>query len=487
MRFERKNLGLVANSMILAFVRCITYASSFVQVMIMSRVFDKFEYGSYSQACTIVTVISPFFLLGLSNAATYFYNQNCEERQKYVETIYNLILVLGLSGGIFIVVFHNPIASYFSNLTLIPLIYIVAFRPLFQNLISLFQVLYISSDRAMVVAVRNTVLSFIQIGIIVIAAYFFRSVELVLFLLVFTDFLQVIILNFFFSKSVMSIRILKLDILSIRRIMTYALPLALSTMIGTLTINMDMMLIGRIMSTETFALYSNMAKELPFNFLISSFTDVVFPKIINLNARGDKETLIRTYHAYVELGIILTWILIGGAIVCSQELILVLYSPKYLEGIAIFVVYLLVSASRFTYYGMMLSVYGKSKDIMVVSVIVLISNLILNIILFYLMGIIGPAIATLISVFIGAFLQLNKGLKLLGIAYKSIFRWGYITRFVIGLVIVGILFFILKSYLIYVPLLFRLLLVYSGYVIFMILLNSKKIKENAHSLNNIFC
>lgn len=487
MQFKRKNLSLVTNSMILAFVRCITYASSFIQVMIMSRVFDKFEYGSYSQACTIVTVISPFFLLGLSNAATYYYNQNCEERQKYVETIYNLILVLGISGGFFIMVFHNPIASYFSNLTLIPLIYIVAFRPLFQNLISLFQVLYISSDRAMVVAVRNTILSFIQIGIVVIAACFFCSVELVLFLLVFTDFLQVVILNFFFTNSVMKIRIFKFDILSIRRIMSYALPLASSTMIGTLTINMDMMLIGRVMSTEAFALYSNVARELPFNFLISSFTDIVFPKIISLNARGDKDTLIRIYHAYVELGIILTWILIGGAIVCSQELILVLYSPKYLDGIAIFVVYLLVSASRFTYHGMMLSVHGKSKDIMLVSVIALTSNLFLNIVLFYAIGMIGPAIATLISVLIGAFLQIYKGLKMLGVACKSIFQWGYISRFVFGLVIVGILFFILKSYLIRIPLLFRLLLFYSGYVIFMILFNSKRIKENVHSLNNNFC
>lgn len=484
MHFKTKNLGLVTNSVILAFVRCITYASSFAQVMIMSRVFDKFEYGSYSQACTIVTVVSPFFLLGLCNTANYFYNQENSKRGVYIDAIYNMILGLGLIGGIFIMIFHNPIASYFSNPTLVPLIYIIAFRPLFQNMIALFQTLYISANRAMIIALRNTILAILQLGIVIVAAWKFRSVELVLFLLVLTDFIQMIILNGHFSKTIMKIRIFKLEFSVIKTIMAYALPLAFSTMIGTLSINMDTLLIGKIMSTETFALYSNMAKELPFNFLISSFTDVVFPRVINLKSRDDKNKLIQIYHAYIELGIIVTWILVAGAIVCSKELILLLYSEKYLDGIAIFVIYLLVSAMRFTYHGMILSAYGKSKDIMYVSIFSLVLNFVLNLVLFYMLGIIGPAISTFMTLLIGSVFQHVRGLKLLGVSSNDIFQWKYIIKFVLCLIIVGIIFLILKSYLLAVPLLLRLSLFYGGYVISMIFINRKRIKENVFVLNH---
>lgn len=483
MYLNNRKLGLATNSIALAFVRCVTYVSAFIQTMIMSRVFDKFHYGSYSQVCLVVNFISPFLMLGLSNAVNYFFNQEDGKKKEYVETIYNMVLLLGVIGGIFIMILHNPIASYFSNITLVPLIYIIAFRPLFQNMIAVYQVLYISSDKAFIIAVRNTILAVIQFIVILVAAYFYESIELVLLLLVLTDFTQFILFRQHFSRKVMEISLFKINFSAIPKILVYALPLALSTMIGTLSINIDTMLIGKFMSTEVFALYSNMAKELPFNFLITSFTDVVFPRIINLKSKGEKSKLIKIYSVYMEIGIISTWILIIGAIVCAEELIIILYSKKYEEGILIFIVYLLVSALRFTYYGMILSAYGKSKDIMYFSVITLACNAVLNFILFSLMGIIGPAVATFFSVFITSNLQMRRGLKLLGSSFRDVFKLKYLARFILSLFILGVVFLYLKQYCMSLPVLIRFFVFYVSYVGIMIFFNRKRLLGNIKFLN----
>lgn len=483
MRKIRYKQGIANDSFLLALVRCMTYVSSFAQTMIMSRVLSKLEYGRYSQACLIVTFISPFLLLGLSNAVNYFYNRE-NEKDKYVQAIFSMIIVLGTGGGIGIVLLHNVIANYFHNSSIIVLIYIIAFRPLFQNLIAFFQVLYISSNRALIIVIRNFILALLQCGIVVVAVYLFESVELVLILLTLTDFVQVLIFYIYFSNQIMPLKFGKVSIFLLPKILKYALPLALSTMVGTLSINMDLLLIGKMMSTEEFAIYSNMAKELPFNFLITSFTDVVFPQIIRLRSKNDKIGVVHIYKVYIEFGIISTWIMISGAIVSAKDIVLILYSDKYISGITIFYIYLLVSSLRFTYHGMLLSAYGKSGKIFKYSVIALIINFFLNIIFFYLLGIIGPAIATFIAVFITALLQLLEGTKLMDVSIREIFDLKYLIKFISeSLILMCVAMIISNKILTEIPVLIRFLLVYGTFICSMVFLNKERLLNDLRILN----
>lgn len=483
MKVFKYKQGLANDSILLAVVRCLSYASSFAQTMIMSRAFSKFEYGRYSQACLIVTFLSPFLLLGLSNAVNYFYNQEGEKRDEYVETIFNGILILGFSGGIGIILFHDFIAGYFKNLTLVVLIYIVAFRPLLQNLIAMFQVLYISSNKAVVIVVRNTILALVQFVIAVIAAYCLKSVELVLIFLVVTDLIQVLVFYVYFSRNIMQLHFGKINTSLLPKILQYALPLALSTMVGTISINMDTLLIGKMMTTEEFATYSNMAKELPFNFLIASFTDVIFPRIIALKARDDVPGLLRIYKKYLEFGLVSTWIMIADAIVCAKDIVLILYSDKYISGIAIFYVYLLVSALRFTYHGMILSAYGKSNKIFIYSVITLVTNFVLNIALFSTMGMIGPAVATFVSVLITMLLQMFDSVKLLKVKIRDIYDFKYLLKVFIETLILILIFSMVRQYLINMPAFIRFLLVYVMFGGIMLLINRKRIINGLKILN----
>ena len=435
--------GLAANSIMLTFIRVFTYVSSIVQTMILSRALDKTQYGTYNQAYLVVSFVTPFLLLGLSNAVNYFYNQDGVDKSKYTNTIYSLVFSIGSAGAILIALFRNPISSYFSNQNLAPLVLIVAVRPLLQNLVDFFQVLYVSSGKTNVIAVRNTIVSLFRLGIVVIAAHLLKNIVLIYILLVLTDFVQVIVFHLYFNRTVMQVKLQKLNKCDLKPIFVYALPLALSTAVGTISVHMDSLLIGRIMPIEDFAMYSNMAKELPFNLLVSSFSTVIFPRIIDLTSKGEKGTMLKAYKLYLEIGILLTWTLVGGAIVSSRELLIFLYSDKYIDGLPIFIVYLCVAGLRFTYYGALLSANGKSKEILKYSVFSLICNLILNLIMFYTIGIVGPAIATFVSMSLTGFLQIRRGSIIVDVKMKQLFDgkclftffglsllWGVIVDFI---------------------------------------------------------
>ena len=446
MGISKGKKGLAANSIMLTFVRVFTYVSSIIQTMILSRALDKTQYGTYNQAYLVVSFVTPFLLLGLSNAVNYFYNQDGIDRKKYTNTIFTLVFAIGAIGAVIIALLRYPITLYFSNNSLAPLILIVAVRPLLQNLIDFFQVLYVSSGKTNVIAVRNTIVSLVRLAIVVVAAYLLKNIVLIYVLLVITDFVQVIVFHLYFNNKVMQVKLQKLNKNDLRPIFVYAIPLALSTAVGTISVHMDSLLIGRIMSTEDFAMYSNMAKELPFNLLVSSFSTVIFPRIIDLTSKGDKENMLKAYRLYLEIGILLTWTLVGGAIVSSRELLVFLYSDKYIEGLPIFIVYLCVAGLRFTYYGALLSANGKSKEIFKYSVFSLICNLVLNLIMFYTIGIVGPAIATFVSMSLTGFLQIRRGSNIIDVKMKQLFDGKCLSSFFGLSLLWGVIITVIKHY-----------------------------------------
>ena len=104
-----RKISLATDSIILTFVQCITLVTSMVQTMLLSRVLTKTEYGTYSQGILVINFVTPFLLLGLSNAINFFYNQGKEKRviRKYINTIFSIVVIIGgIAGGI-IIIFRN--------------------------------------------------------------------------------------------------------------------------------------------------------------------------------------------------------------------------------------------------------------------------------------------------------------------------------------------------------------------------------------------
>ena len=480
---ERKR-GVATNSILLSFVQCLTIMTSIVQTMILSRELTELEYGTYSQGLLVANFLVPFLLVGLSNAITYFSGQREINVHQYINTIVTIILILGLTGAAGIFVFKGFIIGYFGNDALEGVLPFVAFLPLLLNLITVYQTLFIAEDMAVSVAIRNAIVAVVQIGIILAGVFLFQDIRAIFILLIVMDVLQIVIFATVFSKRRYTVRIGRIDREITRNIFKYSVPLAFSTAIGTLSIYMDKLLIGNLMSVEDFALYTNMAKELPFSFIVSSFTTVITPVFIRLHATGEDDQLKRYWAKYLELGICITWVLCGTAIACSKDLLLFLYSEKYASGIRVFVVYLLVEMCRFSYFGIILSSFGKTKIILYSSIIALVSNFILNIILFRLLGMVGPAIASLLSILMMELLQIGFSCKMLKCRWREIFNCCFLIMLLAETVAIGSVIFYFGSKL-QINSTIRLILCGGCMAGVLGLLNFKRIKNLIRTINSL--
>ena len=174
--------------------------------------------------------------------------------------------------------------------------------------------------------------------------------------------------------------------------------------------------------------------------------------------------------------------LVSGAVICAPELLTFLYSDSYMEGLQVFVVYLLVAAIRFTYFGMILSAYGKTKFIMWSSVLTLVLNLILNSSFYNIFGMIGPALASLGVISVMGAVQLLYSSKIAGCNVMDILGGKRFVKFVLTLMIVGIAVYILKSILV-LPSMVKLILCFGLNASILAILNYKEILSNIRVLN----
>jgi O-antigen/teichoic acid export membrane protein len=395
--------------------RVLTLLLAMAQVMILSRAYNKLDYGTYSQGLIVIQIMTTLTGFGLSSAVNYFLAQAIpfESKRKYFNTITGINVLSGVVGGLLLLVFRNFIAEYFSNPMLAALIIYIAFRPMVANLVTNFQNSFIANSMARMISVRNLIIVIIELAIIGFAAWMKYDISVIFVLLIALDLAQLLYFFLITKKLWYTVSFFKISPELVREILAYAVPMALALMVGTLNIEVDKLLIGYFFSTEQLAEYANMSKELPFSFIALSISTVMLPKIIRAYKNGDKELARKFWANSISIGFIFTSLLCMAAILLSKEVIVFLYSEKYAGGDPIFIVFVLVQMIRFTYFGTILNAAGKTKLIFIFSVLALVMNTVLSLLFYYFFGYYGPAYATLISIGFIAFIQLVQSKKYL--------------------------------------------------------------------------
>lgn len=421
---EQQNTSLGKDVVFLTTSKVLTLCISLLSVMLLSRFCTFEEYGTYSQILLVVTLFSSVFMLGLPSSINYFLAraETKEEEQRFLSVYYTLNTLCSLIMGLALVLIIPLIEAFFDNYLIRGFAYFLALYPwanvIFSSVENLL-VVYHKTKFLIVYRLINSILLLLAIIIPYCLGWGFRG-YMFLYLSVFILFaLSVYVIA---NRLCGSIR-LSVDMQWIRVILAFSLPMGLAAIVGTLNIEIDKLLIGFMMDTESLAIYTNASKELPLTIVATSITAVLLPQMARLFSKGNYQGAVELWGYATELSFIILCLFVMGIFVYAEDVMSLLYSEKYLLGISVFRVYILVLLLRCTYFGIILNALGKTRNIFYCSIASLLLNVILNPALYYLWGMIGPAIATLISMFVVLIAQLLLSAKCTGISFKMIFPW----------------------------------------------------------------
>lgn len=231
------------------------------------------------------------------------------------------------------------------------------------------------------------------------------------------------------------------------KILKFAIPMALASLVSTINTELDKLVVGRLVDTETFAIYTNAAKELPIYVLSTSISSVVMPHVVKKASHKDYSTAVQLWNRSIMLSYYLMCFCVTALIVFAPQIISLLYSDKYLSGVPVFRIYSVVLLFRVTYYGMMLNALGKTRMILKASIATMVSNLILDFVFYRLIGLNGPAVATLLSVAIMNIYQLYLTKAIIDVRLIEIYPVRKMLYVTILNAIMGAIVYLLYKYL----------------------------------------
>ena len=485
---RKENPTLGSEAVRLTLSKVITLCITLVTTMLLSRYRTTEEYGTYSQLLLVINLFTTLIMLGLPNSINFFLAraESEEERKNFLSVYYTLSTILSIIIGTVLVLGIPLIESYFHNNAISKFYYFLALYPwasIVSASIENILVVYKKTSFLMGYRVIHSVALLLAVLVVQWLGYGFE-VYMAVFVLV----------NCLFGLSVYIIcsqlsggLYVHFDKKLIRAVFTFSVPIGLATVIGTLNAEIDKLLIGYLMNTEQLAIYTNAAKELPVAIVASSITAVLLPQLTRMVKRGDTNNAIALWGYASELALIVIALIVAGVFTYAEDALTFLYSAKYLPGLSVFRVYTLNLILRCTYFGILLNAYGKTKQIFYCSILSLMLNVVLNPLFYWLFGMIGPAIATFISVLVVLLLQLALTAKLMNVSFSEVFPWSK-SAIIIGInSLFAIVFFYIKKT---IPLetlvgsIYEALILGAIWTILYYLVMRKRIRLVWHKMNN---
>lgn len=437
-----KQISLKEEASLLTISKMVNLLITMSTSMLLSRFRSLEEYGTFSELSLILNLLTTFCMLGIPNAINYFLPrvENDKEKQNFFNTFFALNTILSIGAGGLMVVAIPILVWYFENKGIYGFYYFAVIMPWAKITIQERGNLLIALHKTKTLIIHTFINSLSLLGIILFTQmidqnfqfymYLYVAIEVFFALLVYREVSKISgKFRFHISKQLC------------RQILVYAVPIGLSDMVSTISREIDKLMIGGFLDTESLAIYTNAAREISLTVISTSFIAVLMPKLSKLVKEKKIDEAVEMWKDTTSFTYIFMCFGVVALVIFAPQVMTILYSAKYLPGISVFRIYALILLWRTTYFGTMLSLHGETKKILACSISSMLLNVVFNYIFYKFMGFTGPAWSTFLSIGIMNILQLKFSAKITGIPVSRLFPWLELLKITVINAICGIVIF----------------------------------------------
>lgn len=386
----------------------------------LSRSLSKHEFGTFSQVQLLSTLIVAVFSLGLSRIFYLVIEKREFEKKDAFKTIMLMALFLGLAGSI---------ASFFSSSLWAILLKnpdiqlpLCIYAPFFliNSLNLLLELTLIHKGlvrRDMTIVIVSNVL---KLGLLLLSIQLWKSFTLIFWVIgTIAPLAQMIM-------YLSSIPLIEFYEGTVRRniyrfIVKVGLPLGITGVLAASYTYLAGFFVSNMFNTEDFAIYRNGSFEIPFlGIIATSVASILTPQFANLLAEGKREEVARMKTLSISEVAAISYPIIIVILFFAKDLVVLYLSEKYVESTPIFFLYTLILFIRVCSWEDVLTGSGKTGVILRSYILYFIANSLLVFVFIHLFGLIGAAIASVICIYILAYVLLNSTARYLGVRFTQL-------------------------------------------------------------------
>ena len=203
------------------------------------------------------------------------------------------------------------------------------------------------------------------------------------------------------------LRFVKFKWIHIKNLATFSFWLFLTSSGALIYTNIDVILIGHFLGNSDVSIYKVINQFAMIGLLVSnSINAALWPKINRWGKIKDLKLMEASLSHAINFSLLLAIPILIGGIILGDRLLIFFYGNAFNKGYGTLVVMLMVQIMSIfqMFYLSYLGALDRQKDAFKVTIVTVVINVILNYTLIPIIGIIGAAVATFITMFMNALL-----------------------------------------------------------------------------------
>ena len=432
--------SLPTKAFIISFGKIINRLSALFAIIYLSYHLPKSDYGSYRQVWILFNTLVPVLSLGIPISVNYFFPLlEQSEKKSFIFQTYFSLSVLGFLFTLLFLFGAPSFGALFNNPQIVELVKYFSLIPFLALPTLFYQNLFVCLDNPLLATKVSLIASLgYFLTIIVPLEYGYSIIEMIYCLTVFY-LIQFICVSYLYY-NIFKEYSFNFNFSLIIKQFKYAIPVGFTSAIGIISINIDNLFVSSYFSSSKLAEYANGAMELPFIGIVTgSIMAVLMPEFVKRYNDNKLDNVIQLWHSSVTKVATLFFPMMCFLFIFSDQFIVLFFSEKYMQSAEIFRIYLLQLPCRITIFGIILLSMNKTSFVLRSTVLCLLINFFLNLILINKLGIVGPAIATIISLYFISLIQLFKISFSLKSNIFEIFPWKYLITILLFSIIPAML------------------------------------------------
>jgi len=402
--------------------RALGFVAAFAIPVVLVRIFDQTEFGTYKQLFLLYTTLYGIAQVGMAESLYYFIPTSPEQRGSY---IFNSLLALGLAGLLCLAILSAAagwLGRWFHNPGLVPYVPAIGVFLLLMLMSAVFEIVMITRKHHLFAFGAYALSDLVRASLFILPALIFHSMTaLFAGAIAFAALRLTLVLSYLRSEFPQRPPFVPA---LLKKHLLYAMPFALAVSIETAQVNLHMYVVSAHFDTATFAIYSVGCLQVPLvDFMMTSTSSVMMVRMSEDIREGRRHEALELWLDTTRKLAMVFAALVGGLVVCASLLIPLLFTQAYAASAPLFMVWSLSMFFAAVMTDSVLRVNADTRFLIIQNVIRL--AVVAVAILWFLdtFGLMGAVLVTLLSTLTAKVVGLSRICTLMACRPKDVLPW----------------------------------------------------------------
>jgi O-antigen/teichoic acid export membrane protein len=404
--------------------RSVGFAAAFAIPIVLSRILDQAEFGTYKQLFLIYATLFGVAQLGIAESLYYFIPRDSGHAGQHIANAVLTLAAAGIGCLTLLMFSSNVIAGWLANpqitAGLLPL-------GLFLSLTLVtapFEIVLVSKGRYNGAALTYATSDLVRVVCVVVPAFVIGTIAAVMWGVVAFALARLIAMLWSLRREVVGFQ----PQLSMwRGQMAYALPFALAVAVEIVQANFHQYVVATRVDAATFAIFAVGILQMPLVDIIATSTASVM--MVKISAGGDRDTraVLALWHDTVVRLSLVVFPLVAFMLIAARDLIVLVFTEAYAASVPIFQLSTIAILPACLCVDAVLRAHAQTRVLLVLNLVRLavVAGLIGGFLTVF--GLRGAVAATLCATVLARALGLARIARLLNVRVVELLPWRQLT------------------------------------------------------------